>query len=375
MSNKYLKDYVESKNNKQSNYEQILSKVEGVSKMNILKMKFTRIIATAVALVMIFIGIPQTYAKIKWNAEFTEFKNISKEVITGQKIDEELVEMDYIEKNGIRARVESIVASVDEIKIKLAFEIDDNIEVNSKSLEYSFAIYDENNNVYTVYNSNRTTKRDSLPELIYSELGVKYNKNDIYAIQYANNSSNGNISAEGRKITNEIQLGSLKGFPKSRKLYVRILDLGYSMVDRDSKEFEQVKITNESWIFEINIPDKFFYASTYELKLSTEIDGFNPIKIAVSDTGLIISAKDKYISNKVGNGYKLSVEEFAKMRDELIYITDSLENKYNLIDLTSNDNEVNVKFDATRKNLDENKLYLNIAKDGKLYKTELIKND
>lgn len=373
MPNKYLKEYVESKNNKQTNYEQILSKVEGVSKMNVFKMKFTRVIATVVAILIVVVGIPQVYAKIKWNAEFTEFKNISKEIVTGQKVDEELVDMDYIEKNGIRAKVESIVASHDEIKIKLDFEFDDNIEVNSRTFEYSFAIYDENNNIYTVNNSSMTTKRDRLPELIYNELGVKYNKNDIYAIQYANYSGIGNVSAEGRKITNEIQLRSLKGFPKSRKLYVRLLDLGYSMSDKESKAFEQLKITNESWIFEINIPDKFYYSSTYTLKLATEIEGFNPIKMVLSDTGFILSAKDKYITNKLENGHKLSGDDFAKMREDLIFITDSLGNKYNMIDITSTNDEVNAKFDATRKVLDENKLFLNITKDGRLYKTELIK--
>ncbi len=373
MPNKYLKEYVESKNNKRTNYEQILSKVEGVSKMNVFKMKFTRVIATAVAILMVAVGIPQVYARIKWNAEFTEFKNISKEIVVGQKVDEELVDMEYIEKNGLKAKVESITASADEIKIKLAFEFDENIEVNSKTFEYSFAIYDENNNIYAINNSNMTTKRDHLPELIYNELGVKYNKNDIYSIQYANYSGIGNISAEGRKITNEIQLRSLKGFPKSRKLFVRILDLGYSMADRETKAFEQIKITNESWIFEINIPDKFYYSSTYTLQLASKIDGFNPIKMALSDTGFILSANDKYIADKLENGHKLTGDEFAKMRENLIYITDSLGNRYNLIDLTSNNNEINAKFDATRKILDENKLYLNITKDGKLYKTELIK--
>ena len=138
MPNKYLKEYVESKNNKRTNYEQILSKVEGVSKMNVFKMKFTRVIATAVAILMVAVGIPQVYARIKWNAEFTEFKNISKEIVVGQKVDEELVDMEYIEKNGLKAKVESITASADEIKIKLAFEFDENIEVNSKTFEYSF---------------------------------------------------------------------------------------------------------------------------------------------------------------------------------------------------------------------------------------------
>ncbi|MCF0125210.1 MAG: hypothetical protein HUJ68_05550 [Clostridia bacterium] len=373
MPNKYLKEYVESKNNKQTNYEQILSKVEGVSKMNVFKIKFTRIVATAVAILLVIVGIPQVYAKIKWNAEFTEFKNMPKEIVVGQKVDEELVDMNYIEKNGLKAKVESIIASADEVKIKLAFEFDENIEVNSKTFEYSYAIYDENNNIYAISNSSMSNKRDNLPELIYNELGVKYNKKDIYATQYAYHTSIGNISAEGRRIINELQLSSLKGFPKSKKLYVRILDLGYSMADRETKTFEQIKISNESWIFEINIPDKFYYSSTYALKVATEIEGFNLINIALSDTGLVLSAKDRYISEQLENGHKLAGEEFAKMREELIYITDGLGNRYNLIDMTASDGKVYAKFNVTKTVLDEKRLFLNITKDGNLYKTELVK--
>ena len=46
MPNKYLKEYVESKNNKELNYNEILSKVKGGSVMNIFKIRFVKILAT-----------------------------------------------------------------------------------------------------------------------------------------------------------------------------------------------------------------------------------------------------------------------------------------------------------------------------------------
>ena len=373
MLNKYLKEYVESKSNKETNYNEILSKVKGGSIMNVFRFRLARILATVAMLLVVFVGIPNVYAYIKWNAEFTEFMEMPRETITGTKIDEEQVEMGYIEKEGIKARVESLVASDDEIRIKLTFEFDEDIEVNSRTFTYSYAVYDENHNVYTLYNSSMNTKRDKVPELIYRELGVKYDKNDVRAILFANSNSMKNISAENRKIVNEIRLGSLKGFPKARKIYVRIFDLGYNFLNLDEKKFDEYNISKDNWIFEIDIPDKFYYSTSYDLELKNEIEGFTSTKMKLSDTGFIILAEDKYIAEKLQNGHKMEADEFTKMQNELIYVTDGKGNRALLLNITSTKNEVNAKFYATKQILDESKLFLNITKDGKVYTSELIK--
>ena len=266
-----------------------------------------------------------------------------------------------------------MTASDDEIRIKLAFEFDEGIEVNSRTFTYSYAVYDENHNVYTLYNSSMNTKRDKVPELIYRELGVKYDKNDVYAILFANSNSMKNISAENRKIVNEIQLSSLKGFPKARKIYVRIFNLGYNFLNLDEKKIDEFSISKDNWIFEIDIPDKFYYSTSYDLKLKNEIDGFTPTKMKISDTGFIILAEDKYIAEKLQNGHKMEAEEFTKMQKELMYVTDGNGNRVQLINITSTENEVNAKFFATKQILNENKLFLNVTKDGKVYTSELIK--
>ncbi|MBR0491220.1 MAG: hypothetical protein IJJ82_04135 [Clostridia bacterium] len=373
MPNKYLKEYVESCNNKELNYNEILSKVKGGNVMNIFKIRFVKLLATVGILLIVFVGIPNVYAYIKWNAEFTEFMEIPRQTSVGSKVDDELVEMNYIEKNGIKARVESLIASEDEVKIRLAFEFDNDIELNSKTFDYSYAVYDENNNIYAIYNSSMNAKIDRLPELIYRELNVEYNKNDIYANQYATSTSVGNISANNRKIVNEIKLVSLKGFPKSKKLYIRILNLGYSMVNMEEKKIEEFNISKENWIFEVEIPERFYNSKTYDLKLKNEIDGVKLTKAKISDTSLTISIEDKTIAEKLQNGHKMKSDEFAKMQDELIYITDNTGNKIQMLEITSSENEIKVRFSVAKQYLDENRLYLNITKDGKTYKSELIK--
>lgn len=373
MPNKYLKEYVESKNNKELNYNEILSKVKGGSVMNIFKIRFVKLLATVGILLIVFVGIPNVYAYIKWNAEFTEFMEIPRQTSVGTKVDDELVEMNYIEKDGIKARVESLIASEDEVKIRLAFEFDNDIELNSKTFDYSYAVYDENNNIYAIYNSSMNAKIDRLPELIYRELNVVYNKNDIYANQYATSTSMGNISANNRKIVNEIRLKSLKGFPKSKKLYLRILNLGYSMINMEEKKIEEFNISKENWIFEVDIPERFYNSNSYDLKLKNEIEGVKLTKARITDTALTLTLEDKTVAEKLQNGHKMKSDEFAKMQDELIYITDNTGNKIQMLEITSSENEIKVSFSVAKQYLDENMLYLNITKDGKTYKSELIK--
>ena len=373
MPNKYLKEYVESKNNKELNYNEILSKVKGGNVMNIFKIRFVKLLATVGILLIVFVGIPNVYAYIKWNAEFTEFMEIPRQTSVGTKVDDELVEMNYIEKNGIKARVESLIASEDEVKIRLAFEFDNDIELNSKTFDYSYAVYDENNNIYAIYNSSMNAKIDRLPELIYRELNVVYNKNDIYANQYATSTSMGNISANNRKIVNEIRLKSLKGFPKSKKLYIRILNLGYSMINMEEKRIEEFNISKENWIFEVDIPERFYNSNSYDLKLKNEIEGVKLTKARITDTALTLTLEDKTIAEKLQNGHKMKSDEFAKMQDELIYITDNTGNKIQMLEITSSENEIKVRFSVAKQYLDENRLFINITKDGKTYKSELIK--
>ena len=57
MPNKYLKEYIESKNNKETNYNEILSKVKRGSIMNVFRFRFARILATVAMLLVVFVGI------------------------------------------------------------------------------------------------------------------------------------------------------------------------------------------------------------------------------------------------------------------------------------------------------------------------------
>ena len=145
------------------------------------------------------------------------------------------------------------------------------------------------------------------------------------------------------------------------------------MINMEEKRIEEFNISKENWIFEVDIPERFYNSNSYDLKLKNEIEGVKLTKARITDTALTLTLEDKTIAEKLQNGHKMKSDEFAKMQDELIYITDNTGNKIQMLEITSSENEIKVRFSVAKQYLDENRLYLNITKDGKTYKSELIK--
>lgn len=384
MPNKYLKDYVESKNNKQTNYEQILSKVEEMSKMNVFKSKFTRAIATTVAVLILIVGIPQVYAKIQWNIEFKEYQNRNYETGFGIIKDNEYtqnVDMDYIEQDGIKVKVDSLIITDDNFEATIDFQFDEDIQVNSETFTYGFAVYDDNKNVYGILTRKHSgEKYDKYIKCIYEDIGVKYNKRDIHAPQIQNACGIERIEATERKITTKIEMDSVKGFPKSNKLYIRVFDLGFDMYDFSDKEniiCENFLVSNNEWMFEIDVPQKFYERLTTNLKLKEEIPGVDLSKIAITETGMIVTGTFDEINDIVLQGKDMPVSQWREKQNNLVYITDEKGNRYNNIRLGTyggEKNSIHIEFDVTKKIFENSVLYFNYTNpNGNLYKTELIK--
>ena len=96
---------------------------------------------------------------------------------------------------------------------------------------------------------------------MYEEIGIEYNKNDIYAIQLAQQTGIANIEAKDHVVTTKLEFKPKEKFPDSEKLYVRVMNLGFDMVERigdpnkDGRiEYENFDIPDVEWIFEIDIP-------------------------------------------------------------------------------------------------------------------------
>ena len=367
MENMYLKEI--ALKDKEENFDNITRKIEKNSK----RVYWRRLIAIATVIIVLVIGIPKGYAQIKFYREFKEFERVASQSAFGRKIDSEIIEMQAIRQDGITAKVTSILVTPDEMEIEIEFEIDDKIEVNTEFFSFSTIVYDENKNVYGVFAFDDATVGEKVlfPLLAYKELGIKYNKDDIYEKIYADRIEVGSITAKDRTITASIKLNTYEAFPKTEKLKILITDIGsYSPKE---KEFKINYISKSKWYFDIDIPDKFYYADYYNLKTEEQIEGFNIQDLRISDSSLTIKARSNYIENEISEGKNLDSNTFSKIQDELIFIEDEKGNRVTITEMASGKEGIRVRFALSKEDFENNIFYLGVTIEGKTYKKKLIK--
>lgn len=387
MRNKIFKEFTEEKFNMDNNYKNIISKI-GTNSIEYKRNNKNKIVnIAAILIVAIIIGsvTPSINAKIQWNIQFKEYKNREYEIgqaFIKETIDSEYnekINMDYITQGCISSKVDSLIITDDYLETKISFKFSENIQLDSKNFTFGFAIYDDDRNIYGV--SPRThiatnKKYDYYTTYMYEEIGVNYDKNDIYSIQLNDLSQKENISAINRSITSKITMSSTKGFPKSKKLYIRIFDLGYSMTDFRQEndmykleESEDFSLSNAEWIFEIKIPEKFYERQSIELKLKDNINGLEIDKITVNDIGLLIKGRIDGLETLE----EKSIKEWQKLRIETINISDEDGNIYyeKTIGTVQDGDWFKMNYDINKKMLTR-KIYLNVKIKGQHYKSELV---
>lgn len=366
MINKILKEYVEKDNNIESNYKAIFSRLEG-NNMKIFMKKFLNTAAVILAILVIGTASVQVYAKLSWNVQFKEYQNREYKYGVGNKELTERIDMEYIEQDGIKAKIDSVMITDEHFEANVNFIFNENIELNSETLEYGFAVYDENNTIYLVseriYHNDRNWKPGKYQKFLYKELGVSEN-----TLQLANSWGIEKISANDRNVITKINMNSQFGFPKSKKIYIRIFDLGYYMAD--NKMIEEFNISKAEWIFEINIPENIYNRQTLNLKLKDEVPGLEIKHIKATDTGLILQGNMQGIVKEFMKDKDISTEN----EESVIYLTDSNGNIYEMTSggTTGEKDGFMGKFEINIDMVESSKLFLNINIDGKQYSSELI---
>lgn len=385
MINKTLKEHLENEYSKEKNYQKILYKEKKVVSM---KRKILNI--AAIFLVIIVTGVLSTniYAEIQWNKEFDIYKNLPSERTKGTlaEIKEdgyaEVIDTDYITQDGISIKVNEMLLTDDVLDVDLTFKFDENVNVDYDRFDFAYSIYDENKNVYAVSSRmhlGENIKIDNTARYLYEELGIKYNKKNITALQLVNSSSKGieSTDKENRTIDMNITLRAKDKFPQSKKLYIRIFDLGYSVMETDPDtrkitNMKDYKLSESKWNFEIIVPDKFYERNTKELKVESKIPGIEFKNITITDTSLNITFKSEEYDELIKAGKDMEPDDFAKMRDNILYISNETGNRYNEINIgtTGNEKEYKITLDVGMKYLDD--LYVNYLDNGIPYKVKLI---
>lgn len=395
MKNRLYEDFAKEKFNKERNYKAIVTKVKEVDVMKESRSKKYKILnIAAIFIVAIIIGsvAPNIYAKIQWDIKFKEYQTRqvgeakgsleeAKESGYGQ-----VINMDYVTQDGISAKIDSILLTDDCFDANVSFKFDENVVLDSEKFTFGYAVYDENKNIYQVsgrIHMNAKDKYDVTPLFIYKELGVDYNKRDIYAIQLSDTSGLGNVEAkeENRTITTNITMRARDSYPRSKKIYIRLFDLGYTMFDLDLENNDLEKrisatedfiLSKAEWIFEIDVPDKFQERQTLELKLQDEIPDLEIEKITLTEAGMVLRFKSEGYHNLIATGKDMKGNEFSEARANYLSITNGEGKVYqDLGGGTTQNGGYKMILDAGKKDLDK-KLYINFNSGGKQYTSELV---
>lgn len=394
MENRILKEYIETIHNPDENFEKILLKRKGERTM---KKKIWNMVAIFVVILVIGATSSEIYAKRQWDIEFKEYQNREYEyaIATVKEAAEngymEKVDMDYVVQNGIGVKIGSLIITDDHFESTVSFELPDDVEVDSQNFSFGYAIYDEENHVYGFSNrmrfANAKEKHQydgSYLTFLYKELGVEYDKKDIFATEYNSAAQRSNISAKDGTIVSQISMESVKGFPKSQKIYIRVFDLGYSMVEFEKSDGKIKKTDAEDftisgdaeWIFEINVPEKMYQRQSVELQVKENIPEFETEKITISETKLVVQGTLKGLDTFFESGIDAESSDWLERLNDKIYVTDGKGNRYNHLGFGSSmsKNGFSVDF-AISKNELENQLFLHIQNDGQEYVSELILKD
>ncbi len=357
--NKIFKEFLENTYDKDKNYNSICSYIKGGIYM---KKNLLNIAAVILTVLVIGISAQNIYAKIAWNIEYKEYQK--RNVITRQiAIDEnskdgyiENLNMDYTYQDNIGIKIKSLIITNDYCQI----DFDTKLNEDVNKISYGYVVYDEN---YTIYAcSERWSKsknNKSYLQKLYKELGIKNNKSKILS-----DSSWHGIS--------KISMTSNIGFPNSKKLYIRIFDIGYDIF-KENGSVEQIDLSNSEWQFEIDVPEKFYERTTIQLVLKNDVEGIVINKAELTQTGLVIKADIKQLRDFLMSGKDMKSEDYEKLENAVFYISDGNDNIYRATGLgtTNKANEISARFGIGKKDLDK-KIFLNVSLNDIQEKVELV---
>lgn len=370
MINKIYENFSKEKFNQLNNFNMIMTKIN--SENNSKKIHFLNKAAIIFISLIIFIT-PIIYAQIQWNIQFKKYQNREYEIgyATLESVNKsgyiENINMDFITPTDIGVKVNSLLIVNDYLEIKLNFKFKENIEIDTENFSYGYAIYDENNNIYGILPRTNIINPKSFTNYtknLYHELNVNYDPLDIFSVQLNNGSEIQNISAQDNIITSKITMDGKDTFPKSSKLFVRIFDLGFYTYNESERLNSDFNLSNDEWIFELNIPNRFYLKNNVELYPQNDIPEIKIKNISVDTIRTKINFEwdnyDNYILNNNANSI-----------NELLYLTDDSDNIYFMTTGNSNNNSITRYFEINNSMLNK-KYFINVKINNTIHTSELI---
>ena len=288
--------------------------------------------------------------------------------------------MDYVMQDGIGVKVNSISITDDsfkaDVQIKLTYDFN-----HQNTFGCGFAVYDENNNVYEIFSRMHIGKNERYDyNYLFLQREIYGNKN-AYSNDYLSDRAGVNskdVNESGKIITKQLYAEAKNKYPQSKKIYLKIFDLGYfNQIQNENGEItaENVDLTDAKWLFEFDIPDDMNQRDTKYLKLGNneEIPDLDIESITLTETKLVMNFKSKEYVDLIMAGRNMDSNEFRTKCDEMLNITDGDGNKYQELGsgTTGEEDGYKISFDITKNDLSK-KLFLNFKVGDKQYKSELI---
>ena len=351
------------------------------------KMKLWKKVLLILAIIIILIVVAfvsyKVYVRIDMEIKFKEFEKRQAIETKGtlSYIGDDncaIVEnMDYITQDEIGVKIDSISITDDTFSANISFKIDK--EFDYKTLGYGYAIYDENKNIYEIntrMHLGENEKYDYDSFFIQRELGINKNK-DIYSIYLADRAGIENISRnENEKtITTTMKIEAKDKFPKSKKIYIKLFDLGYFNINRIENEqiiAQNFNLSDAKWQFEFDIPEEMNKRETINLKLANEIPGLEVTNMTITETKLVLNFNSEEYINLISAGKDMPAGEFPNKCKEMLNITDGEGKVYQETGGgTTGNYGYKDSFDATKKDLTK-KLFINFKVGDTQYKSELV---
>lgn len=386
--NKFMNEHLKNINNEQENFNKIKSRIVQKKKK---RLKSLNIAAVLLIIVLLGVSSPQIYAKVKQNIKYKEYTRRNYVSGNGEIASaySENIKMDYVYQNGIGIKVDSIVLTDDSFKANINLKLPEEMRVDklpennnddtSVIYQFGYAVYDENNNILNcldridekIYNNSGWFTDYSM--CLYQDLGIKYNPHNFVVRYLAQSSSMSPIEKNDNNIITQLRLNSVEGFPNSKKIYIRIFNVGYYIAKLGGNQ-EFSKHSDLEWIFEIETPDKFIKRETINLVLLDEIPKLNINLFTVSETGMILKGQKKEIVKTMADGK--DIENWGEVSDALINITDDNGNIYYPVQggTTLEKNGFYSRFEIDKDLFEQTTLYLNMKIGEKEYTSEIAKD-
>lgn len=361
--NKIFKEFLESTYDREKNYNSICFKIKGGIDM---KKKILNIAAVLLIVLVTGVTAKSVYAKIAWHIEYKEYENrniIRRTLAIDENNYSENLNMDYMYQDEIGIKIKSLMITNDYFKLDMDIKLNEDIDKNM--ISYGFAIYDENNNIYEVSESPKSAKKVSAKKIIHTYTKKLYQ-------ELGADSSSLPINQMGKNGSG-IVLMSNDGFPQSKKLYIRIFDVGYTIYEEKPNESKYVCLSDSEWQFEIDVPEKFYKRTAVELVPSKEVEGIVINKAELTETALIMKVNINSFRDFLMSGRDMETEEFNKSSDAAFYISDGDGNIYTASSMgtTQNKDEISARFGIGKDALDK-KIFLNVSLNDIQTRIELV---